>query len=80
MDYNNKTVDKSFIIFENKLVKFNPKTVTQRPKHPELGFHYHTQEEIDNSELDTYLSIISERLEDINEKLRTGIEERFSKE
>lgn len=80
MDYNNKTVDKSFIIFENKLVKFNPKTVTQRPKHPENGFHYYTQEEIDNTELDTYLSIIGDRLEDINEKLRTGIKERFSKE
>jgi len=76
MDYGNKNIDKSFVIYENKLAKFNPKNVNVRPKAYNYDFHYYTQEEIDNSGLDYYLNIIVKRLEDINSNLRSGIAER----
>ena len=79
MDYNNKTIDKSFIIYDNKLAKYSPKKVTDRPKHTEYGFHYYTQEEIDKSELEKYMYNVLDRLEDINDNLKQGIEERRSK-
>ena len=79
MDYNNKTVDKSFILYDNKLAKYSPKKLTDRPKHTEYDFHYYTQEEIDNSELEKYMNIVLDRLEEVNDKLRQGIEEKKSK-
>ena len=79
MDYNNKTVDKSFILYDNKLAKYTPKKVNDRPKHPEYDFHYYTQEEIDNSELEQYMNIVLNRFEKVNDNLRHGIEEKRSK-
>ena len=79
MDYNNKNIDKSFIIYDNKLAKYSPKKVTDRPRHPEYGFHYYTQEEIDNSELEKYMNIALDRLESVNDNLRQGIEEKRTK-
>ena len=79
MDYGNKRIDKSFVIYENKLAKFTPKRVNERPKHYNYDFHYYTQEEIDNSGLDYYLNIAAERLIDLNSKLKEGIAERLSK-
>lgn len=79
MDYGNKKIDKSFVIYENKLAKFSPKKVNEKPSHLKYDFHYYTQEEIDNSGLDYYLDIVSQRLEDINSKLRDGISERLRK-
>jgi hypothetical protein len=79
MDYGNKRIDKSFVIYENKLAKFTPKKVTERPKNYNHDFHYYTQEEIDNSGLDYYLNIIEKRLEELNSNLRDGISERLNK-
>ena len=79
MDYNNKTIDKSFVIYDNKLAKFAPKRVNQKPSHIDYDFHYYSQEEIDNSGLEYYLNIIDDRLEDLNANLRAGISERLKK-
>lgn len=79
MDYGNKKIDKSYVIYENKLAKFHPKKVNEKPSHLNYDFHYYTQEEIDNSGLDSYLNMIAKRLEDINSNLRYGILERLNK-
>lgn len=79
LDYNNKSVDKSYVLYNNKLAKFAPKTLNERPNHLDYDFHYYTQEEIDNSDLDLFLEIIDERMEEINTNLSKGIAERLSK-
>ena len=79
MDYNNKNVDKSFVIYENKLAKFNPKTVNKKPSHLDYDFHYYTQEEIDNSGLEKYMDTILEKFKEVNDNLQRGIEERKNK-
>lgn len=79
MDYNNKDVDKSFVIYDNKLAKFHPKKANEKPSHLNYDFHYHTQEEIDHSGLGEYLNIINERLDILNANLRAGIAERLNK-
>jgi len=79
MDYNNKTIDKSFIIYDNKLAKFFPKRVNQKPSHLDYDFHYYTQEEINSSCIDTYLKIIDDKLSEINENLVNKINERINK-
>lgn len=79
MDYNNKSVDKSFIIYENKLAKLNPKTVNEKPSHLDYDFHYYTQEEINNSGLEKYMDTILERFNELNSNLKRGIAERKAK-
>lgn len=79
MDYNNKDIDKSFIMYDNKLAKFSPKRVNQKQAHLNYDFHYYTQEEIDNSSLTSYLKIIDERLTSLTDNLKDGIRERFGK-
>ena len=79
MDYNNKNIDKSFIIYDNKLAKFFPKSPSDRPNHTDNDFHYFTQEEIDNSGLEYYLKLAKERLSEINDNLERGIEDRLNK-
>ena len=79
MDYNNKDVDKSFVIYGNKLAKFHPKKANEKPSHLNYDFHYHTQEEIDYSGLGEYLNIINERLDVLNANLRAGIAEKLNK-
>lgn len=78
MDYNNKTIDKSFIIYDDKLVKWKPKKINGKPNHSDYNFHYYTQEEIDKSPLHDYLKIIDNRLTDINDNLNKGIDERLA--
>lgn len=79
MNYNNKTVCESYVIYKNKLAKFFPKKPNDKPKHLEYDFHYYTQEEIDNSMLEKLLKIIDKRLDEINNNLNKGIEERKAK-
>ena len=76
MNYNNKTVNESYLIYNNKLAKYFPQKPNDRPKHLDYDFHYYTQEEIDNSKLESYLKIIDKRLDEINANLKRGIEDR----
>ena len=79
MDYNNKTINQSFVIYKNKLAKYSPKNPNDKPAHLEYDFHYYTQEEIDNSDLKYYLELINQRLSDVNKNLKQGIIERKNK-
>ncbi len=77
MDYGNKRIDKSFIIYNNKLAKYSPKKVNSKPAHLEYDFHYYSQEEIDNLELEYYLNLAKNRLTEVNDNLNLGINERL---
>jgi len=76
MDYYNKKVDESYILYDGKLVKYFPKKPNDRPCHLEYDLHYYTQEEIDNSNLEYYLKILDKRLEEVNRNLQQEISER----
>lgn len=79
MDYGNKKVDKSYLIYDNKLAKFEPKFTNDRPNHYDYDFHYYTQDDINKSGLRDYLEVIDKKLDEVTGNLAHGIEERKSK-
>lgn len=79
MDYSNKNVDESFVIYNNKLAKFKPKKPNSKPSHLDYDFHYYTQEEIDKSGLKHYLTLTLQKLQSVNENLANGIKERHER-
>ena len=79
MDYNNKDIDKSFVIYDNKLAKYFPKKASDKPNHLEYDFHYFTQEDIDKSGLEYYFNLFKDRLSEVNDKLEQGIADRLHK-
>lgn len=61
----------SFLIQEDKLVKFNP-TDTAKSKRSDVVLNYHTQEEINSSNLSQYLYMLDNRLSYIAEIISKG--------
>ena len=68
-------VHKTFFILDDKLVKFNVKSIGDEFSHPTRQQYYYTQKEIENSRLKSYLTIIRQRLNFINEEIskRAGV-------
>jgi len=64
-------VKESFFIQDGKLVKFDANN-TSRSKRADIKFNYHTQEEIDASNLRVYLEVMQKRLADIVSTISKG--------
>lgn len=68
LNRNNK-VDKTYLIKDGGLVKFEAKD-TSNSKWAKTIYHYHTQDEIDNSSLNTYVDEIQTRFAEISEIIK----------
>lgn len=59
-------INKSFFILDDKLVKFEIKSIEDNFTHPNRQQYYYTQKEIKHSHLGEYLNIIREKIATIN--------------
>ena len=62
-------VEKSFYIFDQKLLKFNIKKKSDRLLHYDRQLYFHDKNYLEKSNLGNYLNILKNKLSDVNEKL-----------
>ena len=65
-------IEKTYQIYDNKLLKFEAKSIGMRP-HYDRNIYYFTQEEIHNSGLEEILSLIESHIKRVNGKIRENI-------
>lgn len=70
LGYNNKVKD-SYFIQDGKLVKFDAKNAS-RSKRSDTVFNYHTQEEIESSNLSVYIEELLTKLNNIDKVISKG--------
>ena len=62
-------IKKSFYILNEKLLRFNIRKLTDKFEHYDRNLYYYDNEHLQNSNLETYLVLLRDKLFDLNEKL-----------
>ena len=64
-------IEKSFYIMNNKLVRFNIKDLNDKFRHDNRHIYYYDSKYIMESNLEKYLILLRDKLQDVNKKLNT---------